>query len=143
MSFFIIDPVKNTVADNIFPTGTSASVAQIVVPTTMNVTNINTPNPVQDTYTNLNGSGTFYQILETDSTVEVSSSTYLTLQLPTAMNNPNKKYIIMRSFGGAGILTVVPYSLVEKIDNDLNLVLLNNGDVTELISDGEGLWRTY
>ncbi len=143
MSFFILDPVKNTVSDNIIPTSTSAATAQMVIPTTINVENINTPNPIQDSYKNLTNSDTFYQILETDGTIEVSSSTYLTLRLPTSMSKPNKKLIIMRSYSSANPLTILPYSLVETIDADTSASLLNDGDVIELISDGEGNWRTF
>ncbi len=143
MSFFILDPEKNTVSDNIIPSGTSASTASIVIPTTVVVETITTPNPVQETYLNLSGSDTAYTLQSTDNTVEVSSATYLSLNLPTVISNPNKKYTIMRSFGGNTALTIYPYSGVEKIDGLPTADLLHNGDIIELISDGSTGWRTY
>lgn len=143
MSFFILDPEKNTVSDNIIPSGTSASNASIVIPTTVIVETINTPNPVQETYLNLSGTDTAYTLLATDNTIEVSSSTYLSLYLPTVISNPNKKYIVMRSFGGNTVLTIYPYSGVEKIDGITSVELIHDGDIIELISDGSTGWRTY
>lgn len=143
MSFFILDPSKNTVSDTIIPTGTSAANANIVIPTTVVIQNISTPNTIKETYVKLINLGTSYTVLSIDNTIEVASSTYISIVLPTSMNNPNKKYTIMRSFAGNSITTVYPYSLNETIDNYPNVEMAHGGDIVELISDGEGNWRTY
>ena len=143
MSFFILDPAKNTVADSIIPTGSSASTASILIPTTVIIDTIHTPNPIVETYINLADTNIAYSILSTDNTIEVVSATYLNLTLPTSLNNPNKKFIIMRSFGGNGILTINSYSINETIEGFLYIEMTHNGDLVKLISDGEGNWRTY
>lgn len=143
MSFFLIDPEKNAVSDNIVPTGTNSSEANIVITTTLIAPNVQTPNPTQETYTLLNDTGTSYVAMSTDNTIEVASPTYVEVILPSARSIANKKYIIMRSFNGAGVLTIYPYSGVETIDGFPTAELHNAGDIIELVADGQLNWRTY
>lgn len=143
MSFFILDPDKNSVSDNVVPTGTSSDTANIVITTTLIAPNVQTPNPTQETYTLLNDTGTSYVALSTDNTIEVASATYADIILPTSMGIANKKYIIMRSFTGSSVLTIRTYSMIETIDGLEYAELFNAGDIIELVADGNLNWRTY
>ena len=142
MSFFIIDPGNNSVGTSVIPTGTAPSNASVVIPTTLVVQQVDTPNPPGETYTRVTSTGTSYTMDLLQSTVEFVSSTYTTVMLPTAIGNPNKKFIILRSFTGPGILTVYPYSGFELIEDGPSVPLKYDGDTLQIVSDGEGNWRT-
>lgn len=141
MSFFVLDSGNNSVGNNVVPTGTNPTNADVVIKTLV-VNQVITPNPVQDAYKALTDNGTSYTMLLEDGTVEVISPTYTSIYLPTTAGNENKKYIIIRSFSGSTILTVYPYSIVETIVDDPSIQLLQEGDTLQIIADAELNWGT-
>lgn len=139
---FIIDPTKNTVSENIIPSGTSAGSANLNMAAPVNIEQtINTGIGGSGRFLKLDDTKTSYTLLDEDETVEVASTTYETIFLPTAVGKGGKKYVILRGVEGNQTLAIRS-QLNELIDGVVQeLLLVANNQHVELLSN-DFVWNS-
>lgn len=138
---YIIDPIKNTVNENIIPSGTSSTSANLNMQAPVVIEQNLATSTNSGRFVKLIDNGTTYTMLTEDETVEVASATYTTIFLPTAVGRGGKRYIILRSFTGPGTLAIESQP-GELIDGAVQqLLLVGNNQHVELLSN-DFVWNT-
>jgi hypothetical protein len=83
-----------------------------------------------------------YNIITSDYFIKVTNSSYTNINLPEASGLNGQKFVVLRNYSGAGILSINPNGS-DKIEDDTDPIKLSRfGDRSQFLCDGVDTWYT-
>lgn len=91
---------------------------------------------------NLTAMNASYAVSDNDYLINVSSSTYSSLQLPAAATRAGKVFIITRKFGGPSPLVLSPNG-ADTLDGETSVSMPDLNFKVQIMSDGVNTWIPF